>query len=261
MKILKIEIMKLVKNYFLFILSITIVFVSCKKDDIEQNSANTKQKNKTFAIYDINGKQCQYLEPSLLKTIQKDLISKGDKAKASELMEQYDNITGVLKSSNFIVSQLSENEFRQESILKTTNGTVTVITGQGHVEGIQWQPLKILYPVYTVGDPINYVGIVGQSRRLEAFIMNYGGFDPNTYPKILFSMKNGLGVWKTAQWSQICGTTGQSLANFFVQCTLLNLQVDIHIFRYDIKPIIKTLDGVLDTEIARLLEQTKDLKL
>lgn len=212
----------------LFSLIITCTFLfSCKKEVV-----NTNQKE--FAVKNIDGKQVEYLEPSLLKSVRSNLIENKRTDDAKTLYEQYDSITGVLKGSNVTIPKRHVfNEKIDSSLIKVNRDTAELqmstlkstniwephsVYAIGHVQSYGWvgQTFQSDYVNMVKGFDETFVGTTGWSLRLEAFklfLQPQLQADPNEKPVLYYTVYTNEYKWYTpVTWGQQAGTTGRSIS-------------------------------------------------
>lgn len=211
--------MKYFKFSFLF-LSLTYFFlISCQKE--EKNASS----NVDFSIKDMNGKEVNYLNPEVLLLVKKTLISEGRNEDVKKLISLYDFNTGLLKSSNIKLSELTQPTLViLDSSKIGKSDTVKFKTKSG------WQPQGVyvyahIQDLGSIGPftqcdalwtnfPYPYCGTTGQGKRLEAFTLQTDPSLISSRPTIYYALrKPDQSWWASATWGQETGVQGRSFTN------------------------------------------------
>jgi hypothetical protein len=202
----------------LFASILTLAFLlSCSKE--AQNSSKS-----AFLIKDIYGKEVNYLQPEILTSINKTLISEGRNEDAIKLHQLYDFKTGILKSAN---GKLTQQTLPTVVVIDSSKIKLgdTIINNQKSA----WQPQGVfayahcqdygnLGPftqcaaLYTI-NPVPFVGTTGKGKRLEAFTLQTDPSLFNTRPTVYYSLMLPNQTWFSyCTWGQETGSEGRSQA-------------------------------------------------
>ena len=131
----------------------------------------------------------------------------------------------------------SETEDSESSVEENT----IVLKYQAHIQGIGWQEWK------TNGEQ---AGTTGESRRMEALILDFGDEELNAQIEYRAHVQN-IGWQEWVHGGELCGTTGQSLRIEAIQIKLTGSLGETHEIYYQVHiSDFGTLDYVQDGQRA-----------
>jgi hypothetical protein len=187
-----------------------------------------------FKIKDMDGKEIQYLDPSILKSIHQDLISKGRIADAGTLLQKYNEETGVLKGAANVQITKFVNVPIDSALIPVRKDTVpdnqksvifqpNAVWAFAHVQnlgdtGPKYQaPFGMMFDNINTTNPAYIVGTTGQSLRLEGTWINTS-ISTSNRPTLYYALRFPAGQWTNdggatpQSWGQFCGNRGTSQA-------------------------------------------------
>ena len=189
----------------------------------ESDEVQSNLENKT----DISDSESIYEEEKVVHEEQENL--EGNLVQEENVQETNDENT-VSLSETEVNEEKSENEAEEDTI---------ALKYQAHIQGIGWQEWK------SNGEQ---AGTEGESRRMEALVLDFGTEDLNAQIEYRAHVQN-IGWQEWVHGGELCGTTGQALRIEAIQIKLTGSLGDAHEIYYQVHiSDFGTLDYVHDGE-------------